>query len=156
MGLDRVEERLGAYPHQLSGRQRQRVMIAMALANEPEIMIADEPTTYDVTIQAQILSVLKELQTKQKMAMLIITHDLGVVRKVADRIFVMTQGQIVESGKTEEIFCNQHAYTKHLLASELKGTTALESPGSPVILKADDLKVWFPAAWPPSTNQGLY
>ena len=146
VGLDRVEERLGAYPHQLSGGQRQRVMIAMALANEPEIMIADEPTTaLDVTIQAQILSVLKELQTKQKMAMLIITHDLGVVRKVADRVFVMTQGQIVESGKTEEIFRNpQHAYTKHLLASELKGTTALESPGSPVILKADDLKVWFP------------
>jgi microcin C transport system ATP-binding protein len=146
VGLDRVEERLGAYPHQLSGGQRQRVMIAMALANEPEILIADEPTTaLDVTIQAQILSVLKELQTKQKMAMLIITHDLGVVRKVADRVFVMTQGQIVESGKSEEIFLNpQHAYTKHLLASELKETTAPDSPESSVILEADDLKVWFP------------
>ena len=117
VGIQEPEKRLGAYPHQLSGGQRQRVMIAMALANEPEILIADEPTTaLDVTIQAQILVLLQELQAKLGMAMLLITHDLGVVRHMADRVAVMTAGEIVEQATTEDIFERpQHAYTKHLL-----------------------------------------
>jgi len=146
VGLDNVEERLGAYPHQLSGGQRQRVMIAMALANEPELLIADEPTTaLDVTIQAQILALLKELQQSRNMAVLIITHDLGIVRKVADRVCVMTQGEIVEAGDTESVFTTpRHNYTKHLLAAEPKGRPAAADPDAPVVLKADDLKIWFP------------
>jgi len=146
VGLDNVEERLGAYPHQLSGGQRQRVMIAMALANEPELLIADEPTTaLDVTIQAQILALLKELQQSRNMAVLIITHDLGIVRKVADRVCVMTQGEIVEAGDTESVFTTpRHDYTKHLLAAEPKGRPAAADPDAPVVLKTDDLKIWFP------------
>ena len=146
VGLDNVEERLGAYPHQLSGGQHQRVMIAMALANEPELLIADEPTTaLDVTIQAQILALLKELQQSRNMAVLIITHDLGIVRKVADRVCVMTQGAIVEAGDTESVFTTpRHNYTKHLLAAEPKGRPAAADPDAPVVLKADDLKIWFP------------
>ena len=146
VGLDNVEERLGAYPHQLSGGQHQRVMIAMALANEPELLIADEPTTaLDVTIQAQILALLKELQQSRNMAVLIITHDLGIVRKVADRVCVMTQGAIVEAGDTESVFTTpRHDYTKHLLAAEPKGRPAAADPDAPVVLKADDLKIWFP------------
>ena len=123
VGIKNAEQRLTAYPHELSGGQRQRVMIAMALANEPDLLIADEPTTaLDVTIQAQILKLLKELQQKLGMAMLFITHDLGIVRRMADQVCVMTDGEIVEQGETETIFDNpQHAYTKHLLAAEPKG-----------------------------------
>ena len=121
--LREAEERLGAYPHQLSGGQRQRVMIAMALANEPDLLIADEPTTaLDVTIQAQILTLLKDLQRRLGMAMLLITHDLTIVRKVADRVCVMTEGEIVETGPVAELFEHpQHPYTRHLLAAEPKG-----------------------------------
>src|SRR5690606_25521097 len=123
VGIRDPESRLGAYPHQLSGGQRQRVMIAMALANEPQLLIADEPTTaLDVTVQAQILELLDGLKKKNGMSMLFITHDLGIVRKIADRVCVMTQGRIVESGPTEELFGNpQHEYTRHLLAAEPKG-----------------------------------
>ncbi len=123
VGLREAESRLTAYPHQLSGGQRQRVMIAMALANDPELLIADEPTTaLDVTIQAQILALLRDLQVQRGMSMLLITHDLGIVRKVADRVCVMTGGEIVEQGETKQIFeAPQHEYTKHLLAAEPKG-----------------------------------
>ncbi|MDX2388481.1 ATP-binding cassette domain-containing protein, partial [Sinorhizobium medicae] len=123
VGIREAEKRLGAYPHQLSGGQRQRVMIAMALANRPELLIADEPTTaLDVTVQAQILELLKSLKDEHGMSMLFITHDLGIVRKIADRVCVMTKGKIVETGPTAEIFANpQHDYTRHLLASEPRG-----------------------------------
>src|SRR5436190_12514070 len=123
VGIREAEQRLRAYPHQLSGGQRQRVMIAMALANEPDLFIADEPTTaLDVTVQAQILKLLVELQKQSGMAMLFITHDLGIVRRMAQRVCVMTQGRIVEQGATETIFkAPQHAYTQHLLAAEPKG-----------------------------------
>ncbi|MGE0745926.1 MAG: ABC transporter ATP-binding protein [Rhodospirillales bacterium] len=146
VGLPEAEKRLGAYPHQLSGGQRQRVMIAMALANDPELLIADEPTTaLDVTIQAQILKLLKDLQGRLGMSMLLITHDLGIVRRVADRVCVMTQGEIVEQGPTAGIFDNpQHAYTRHLLAAEPKGAP-VEPPGdAPPLVEADDIRVWFP------------
>jgi microcin C transport system ATP-binding protein len=146
VGIDDPKGRLDSYPHQLSGGQRQRVMIAMALANEPDLLIADEPTTaLDVTIQAQILDLLLSLREKFNMAMLLITHDLGIVRKMADRTCVMTGGEIVERGTTKEIFsAPKHAYTKHLLASEPKGQPPEVDPDAPVILKTDDLKVWFP------------
>ncbi|ODA66400.1 Glutathione import ATP-binding protein GsiA [Methyloligella halotolerans] len=146
VGIDNPKERLNSYPHQLSGGQRQRVMIAMALANDPDLLIADEPTTaLDVTIQAQILDLLLRLREKLDMAMLLITHDLGVVRKMADRVCVMTNGEIVEHGPTKQIFkAPKHAYTKHLLASEPKGRPPKANPDAPVILEADDLKVWFP------------
>ncbi|MBT5049618.1 MAG: ABC transporter ATP-binding protein [Rhodospirillaceae bacterium] len=146
VGLAEAESRLGAYPHQLSGGQRQRVMIAMALANDPDLLIADEPTTaLDVTIQAQILALLKELQVKRNMSMLLITHDLGIVRKVADRVCVMTHGQIVEQGPTEDIFENpQHSYTQHLLAAEPKGKPITAHADAPIIMETDYLKVWFP------------
>lgn len=146
VGLRDAEDRLQAYPHQLSGGQRQRVMIAMALANDPDLLIADEPTTaLDVTIQAQILALLKELQQKRGMSMLLITHDLGIVRKVADRVCVMTEGRIVEQGDTAEIFDNpQHSYTQHLLAAEPKGKPATAAMDAPVVVEAKDLKVWFP------------
>lgn len=140
------ERRLDAYPHQLSGGQRQRVMIAMALANEPELLIADEPTTaLDVTIQAEILDLLKELQSQLGMAMLLITHDLGVVRRMADRVYVMNQGEIVEQNSITEIFSQpRHSYTRHLLASEPKGEPVKALPGAPVLLEAKQLRVWFP------------
>ena len=140
------ESRLGSYPHQLSGGQRQRVMIAMALANEPDLLIADEPTTaLDVTVQAEILVLLKELQEERGMAMLFITHDLGIVRKVADRVCVMTKGEIVEQEDVKEIFDNpQHAYTRHLLAAEPKGHPPERDDTAPIIVEADDVKVWFP------------
>ena len=140
------EERLASYPHQLSGGQRQRVMIAMALANEPELLIADEPTTaLDVTIQAQILQLLKDLQERMGMAMLLITHDLTIVRKVADRICVMTKGEIVESGATATVFENpKHAYTQHLLAAEPKGKALVYDPAAPVVMNGDEIKVHFP------------
>jgi microcin C transport system ATP-binding protein len=144
--LQEAKERLHAYPHQLSGGQRQRVMIAMALANEPDLLIADEPTTaLDVTIQAQILKLLRELQQRLGMAMLLITHDLTIVRKVADRVCVMTEGQIVESGPVEEVFDRpRHAYTQHLLAAEPKGKPPVPSPHAPVVVAAEQIKVHFP------------
>ncbi|WP_186424639.1 ABC transporter ATP-binding protein [Pannonibacter sp. I15F10I1] len=146
VGIPEPESRLGSYPHQLSGGQRQRVMIAMTLANEPELLIADEPTTaLDVTVQAQILKLLKDLQTARGMAMLFITHDLGIVRKIADRVCVMTKGEIVEQGTVEEVFRNpQHTYTRHLLAAEPKGEPPAEDLSRPVVVETKDLKVWFP------------
>jgi microcin C transport system ATP-binding protein len=146
VGLPTPEKRLNAYPHELSGGQRQRVMIAMALANEPDLFIADEPTTaLDVTIQAQILKLLKDLQKRFGMALLLITHDLGVVRKMADRVCVMNKGVIVEAGKTAQIFdAPEQAYTKHLLDSEPKGSPARPGPMAPIVLEARDMKVWFP------------
>ncbi|MEM7249830.1 MAG: ABC transporter ATP-binding protein [Pseudomonadota bacterium] len=146
VGIRQAEERLASYPHQMSGGQRQRVMIAMALANEPDMLIADEPTTaLDVTIQAQILKLLRELQSRLGMALLLITHDLGIVRKMADRVYVMNQGEIVETGPTERIFeTPQHDYTKHLLSAEPKGEP-LEAPADgPSVMKVHDLRVWFP------------
>lgn len=146
VGIRDAEKRLSAYPHELSGGQRQRVMIAMALANRPELLIADEPTTaLDVTVQAQILKLLAELKKQHGMSMLFITHDLGIVRKIADRVCVMTDGQIVETGPVNEIFDNpQHEYTKHLLAAEPKGTPPKSNDNAPVILSGKDIKVWFP------------
>lgn len=146
VGLDNIEKRLDAYPHQLSGGQRQRVMIAMALANEPKMLIADEPTTaLDVTVQAQILELLLELKSTLDMAMLLITHDLGIVRKMADRVCVMNDGQIVEAGTTEQIFEKpNHPYTKHLLNSDPRGTPVKPPSDAQSVMKVDDLKVWFP------------
>jgi microcin C transport system ATP-binding protein len=146
VGIEDPKGRLDSYPHQLSGGQRQRVMIAMALANEPDLLIADEPTTaLDVTIQAQILDLLLKLKSEFHMAMLLITHDLGIVRKMADRVCVMTNGEIVERGTAHDIFASpQHPYTKHLLASEPKGSPPAANAKAPVILEAKDLKVWFP------------
>ncbi|MGO9133247.1 MAG: ABC transporter ATP-binding protein [Methylovirgula sp.] len=145
-GIRDPASRLSAYPHQLSGGQRQRVMIAMALANRPDLFIADEPTTaLDVTIQAQILTLLKDLQARHGMAMLFITHDLNIVRKLADDVAVMQSGHIVETGKVERIFADpQHPYTKLLLAAEPKGIAAPMPQGSPVILETTDLRVHFP------------
>jgi microcin C transport system ATP-binding protein len=146
VGIDDPKGRLACYPHQLSGGQRQRVMIAMALANEPDLLIADEPTTaLDVTIQAQILDLLAKLKAEFNMAMLLITHDLGIVRKMADRVCVMNNGEIVERGATRDIFASpQHAYTKHLLASEPKGSPPPANAKAKTILEAKDLRVWFP------------
>jgi microcin C transport system ATP-binding protein len=146
VGLSDAERRLDAYPHQLSGGQRQRVMIAMALANEPDMLVADEPTTaLDVTIQAQILQLLKDLQARFGMALLLITHDLTIVRKMADRVAVMTQGQIVETGPTDQVFdAPQHAYTQHLLAAAPKGKPLKIEPPPPVLVEVEDLKIWFP------------
>ncbi len=146
VGIPDPEQRLKSYPHQLSGGQRQRVMIAMSLANEPDLLIADEPTTaLDVTVQAQILTLLKEVQTRAGMGMLFITHDLGIVRSIADRVAVMTDGKVVETGPTAEVFERpQHAYTRHLLAAEPKGTAPLPDMTAPIIVETDDLKVWFP------------
>ncbi len=146
VGIAEPERRLGAFPHQLSGGQRQRVMIAMALANEPDLLIADEPTTaLDVTIQAQILELLRNLQREMHMAMLLITHDLGIVRRMAERVYVMQSGSIVEEGATEDIFKTpKHAYTRHLLAAEPKGAPPHYDIAAPVVLETDDLKVWFP------------
>jgi microcin C transport system ATP-binding protein len=146
VGIPDPATRLGAYPHQLSGGQRQRVMIAMALANRPSLLIADEPTTaLDVTVQAQILKLLKELQTKLGMAMLFITHDLGIVRRIADDVCVMQKGRIVEAGPVAQVFDHpQHPYTKMLLAAEPKGLPPASSSDAPVVVKGDDIKVWFP------------
>ena len=146
VGIRQPERRLGAYPHQLSGGQRQRVMIAMSLANEPDLLIADEPTTaVDVTVQAQILKLLNQLARDLGMAMLLITHDLGIVRKLAARTCVMTKGRIVEQGDTGEIFNNpQHAYTRHLLAAEPSGTPPKSDPTAKPVVEAKNLKVWFP------------
>jgi microcin C transport system ATP-binding protein len=140
------EERLSAYPHQLSGGQRQRIMIAMALANNPDLLIADEPTTaLDVTVQAQILALLKELQKEFGMALLLITHDLGIVRNMADRVCVMQKGKIVEEAEVKKLFASpQHAYTKMLLAAEPKGNPPKIDSAAETLVKTDNLKIWFP------------
>src|SRR3954463_5675180 len=146
VGIQNPESRLGSYPHQLSGGQRQRVMIAMALANEPDLLIADEPTTaLDVTVQAQILKLLKDLQARLGMAMLFITHDLGIVRKIADRVCVMKDGKIVEENAVADIFKTpQHPYTRALLAAEPHPHALQPNPTGDIVLKTDNLKVWFP------------
>jgi microcin C transport system ATP-binding protein len=146
VGIRDPEKRLTAYPHELSGGQRQRVMIAMALANRPKLLIADEPTTaLDVTVQAQILELLKDLKGTHGMSMLFITHDLGIVRKFADRVCVMTKGKIVETGTVEGVFTSpQHAYTQHLLASEPRGEPPPANPDGPVVMEGRDIRVWFP------------
>ena len=146
VGLEATDDRLNAYPHQLSGGQRQRVMIAMALANEPDLLIADEPTTaLDVTIQAQILELLKDLQERLGMAILLITHDLGIVRKMAKNVCVMTKGEVVEAAPTEQIFTNpQHSYTQMLLGAEPKGLPAPKDDTASEIMRGDNLKVYFP------------
>ena len=146
VGIRDPETRLGAYPHQLSGGQRQRVMIAMALANGPELLIADEPTTaLDVTIQAQILDLLGELKRTEGMSLLFITHDLAIVRRIADRVCVMQGGEIVEQGKTAEIFDNpQHPYTRKLLGAEPSGAPDPVAQDAEEILNTEDLRIWFP------------
>ena len=146
VGLPDAEERLDAWPHQLSGGQRQRVMIAMALANEPDLLIADEPTTaLDVTIQAQILALLKDLQARLGMAILLITHDLGIVRHMADRVYVMTNGEIVEHNTAEALFtAPQHPYTRTLLAAEPQGEPAPIDDTAPEVIRTHNLKVHFP------------
>ncbi len=146
VGIRDPESRLDAYPHQLSGGQRQRVMIAMALANAPELLIADEPTTaLDVTIQAQILELLAELKRSESLSLLFITHDLGIVRRIADRVCVMQGGEIVEQGPTAQIFANpQHPYTQKLLAAEPKGRPEPVPADAPEIAHTENLRVWFP------------
>jgi microcin C transport system ATP-binding protein len=146
VGIPDPAGRLGSYPHQLSGGQRQRVMIAMALANKPDLLIADEPTTaLDVTVQAQILKLLKDTQTQLGMSMLFITHDLGIVRKLADRVCVMQRGKIVEQGPVERVFtAPEHPYTRALLAAEPKPDPAPPRPGAPIVVETKELKVWFP------------
>ena len=146
VGIRDAESRLGAYPHQLSGGQRQRVMIAMALANGPELLVADEPTTaLDVTIQAQILDLLADLKRAEGLSLLFITHDLGIVRRIADRVCVMQGGEIVEQGSTAEIFANpQHPYTQKLLAAEQKGGPPPVPAGAAEVVRTDALRIWFP------------
>lgn len=146
VGLPDPASRLGAYPHQLSGGQRQRVMIAMALANGPELLIADEPTTaLDVTIQAQILDLLMLLKQQDGMGMLFITHDLGIVRQIADRVCVMQDGKIVETGPTKDIFkAPQHPYTQKLLNAHSVGAPQPFDPSASVIAQATNAKIWFP------------
>ena len=146
VGIRDPEKRLDSYPHQLSGGQRQRVIIATALANEPDLLIADEPTTaLDVTIQAQILELLKKLQKEMGMAMLLITHDLGIVRRMAERVYVMQNGEIVETGSAQGVFEKpQHPYTKHLIEAEPKGMPPVTNLTGPVVVETDNLKVWFP------------
>ncbi len=146
VGIRDAESRLNAYPHQLSGGQRQRVMIALALANKPKLLIADEPTTaLDVTIQAQILELLAGLKRAEGMAMLFITHDLNIVRRVADRVCVMEKGLIVEQGPTERVFsAPSHPYTQKLLGAEPKGTPGPVPEGAAQILQTEGLRVWFP------------
>jgi microcin C transport system ATP-binding protein len=146
VGIPDPAGRLDDYPHQLSGGQRQRVMIAMAIANSPKLLIADEPTTaLDVTVQAQILDLLKSLQQQFGMAVLFITHDLAIVKKIADRVCVMTKGEIVEAGPVDTIFADpQHDYTKKLLAAAPKGEPMVPAENAPNVVEVDDLKVWFP------------
>jgi len=146
VGIPDPESRLKSYPHQLSGGQRQRVMIAMALANEPDLLIADEPTTaLDVTVQAQIIALLKDIQKRLGMSLLFITHGLGIVRKIAQTVCVMKEGRIVEEGSVERVFtAPEHPYTRALLAAEPKPDPAPPQPAAPMVLQAVDLKVWFP------------
>ena len=146
VGIRDAANRLSAYPHQLSGGQRQRVMIAMALANGPDLLVADEPTTaLDVTIQAQILDLLADLKRSEGLSLLFITHDLGIVRRIADRVCVMQGGEIVEQGPTAEIFAApQHPYTQKLLAAEPKGSPAPVAADAPIVVETDKLRVWFP------------
>ena len=146
VGIVEPERRLGAYPHELSGGQRQRMMIAMALANEPDLLIADEPTTaLDVTIQAQLLELLVSLQRRLGMAILFITHDMAIVRRLADRLCIMQRGKIVEAGATADVMERpQHPYTRHLLASTPKGAPAPPDTGGAPLAACDDLKVWYP------------
>jgi len=146
VGLEEAKTRLGALPHEFSGGQQQRVMIAMALANDPDLLIADEPTTaLDVTIQAQVLALLKDLQKKLGMTMLLITHDLGIVRHMADRVSVMNDGEIVEQGDLGPVFENpQHPYTQHLLAAEPRGRPDPGPADAPTVMAGNDVRVWFP------------
>src|SRR6201994_3341990 len=146
VGIPDPETRLRSYPHQLSGGQRQRVMIAMALANEPDLLIADEPTTaLDVTVQAQILTLLAEIRSRLGMSLLFITHDLGIVRRIADTVCVMKGGVIVEQGPVEQVFKTpKHPYTRDLLAAEPKPDPAPPRPEQPIVMSTDNLKVWFP------------
>ncbi len=146
VGIRDATNRLTAYPHQLSGGQRQRVMIAMALANGPELLVADEPTTaLDVTIQAQILDLLADLKRSEGLSLLFITHDLGIVRRIADRVCVMQGGEIVEQGPTAAIFASpRHPYTQKLLAAEPKGRPGAVAPNAPIVVQADKLRIWFP------------
>ena len=146
VGIRDSESRLSDYPHQFSGGQRQRIMIAMALANGPELLIADEPTTaLDVTIQAQIMDLLAELKRSEGLSMLFISHDLGLVRRIADRVCVMKDGEIVEQGPAEQVFANpQHDYTRKLLAAEPVGRAEPIAVDAPEYLALRDLKVWFP------------
>src|SRR6267142_3927494 len=146
VGIPDPETRLQSYPHQLSGGQRQRVMIAMALANEPDLLIADEPTTaLDVTIQAQILTLLGALQAKFGMALLLITHALGIVRKMTERVCVMSAGEIVEAGAARTIFESpRHPYTRRLLAAEPRPMARAPRADAPVVMEAQDVRVWFP------------
>ncbi|MFE3836221.1 ABC transporter ATP-binding protein [Pseudogemmobacter sonorensis] len=146
VGIRDAESRLGAYPHQLSGGQRQRIMIAMALANGPELLVADEPTTaLDVTIQAQILELLASLKRSEGLSLLFITHDLNVVRRIADRVCVMQGGEIVEQGPAERVFSDpQHPYTRKLLAAEPQGAPDPVAADAPEVVRAEALRVWFP------------
>ena len=146
VGLSDARGRLDAYPHQFSGGQQQRVMIAMALANEPDLLIADEPTTaLDVTIQAQILTLLKDLQARMNMALMLITHDLGIVRQVAEKVCVMCEGEIVEQGRVADVFGDpQHPYTRRLLAAEPKGRPDPPPAGAEPVMAASEARVWFP------------
>jgi len=146
VGLEEAIGRLDAYPHEFSGGQQQRIMIAMALANDPDLLIADEPTTaLDVTVQAQVLELLQDIQRKLGMAILFITHDLNIVRRIADRVLVMHDGEVPESGPVKQVFTQPgDDYTRHLLSSEPKGEAPLLSGTAPEIIHADNIKVWFP------------